>query len=184
MALVEDPQEFARSLVRPIPRQPSAAARLGTRFHAWVETHFGQQPLLDVSELPGRADSALETDAELRDVVERFMSGPYANSVAHTIEAPFSMLIGGQQLIGRIDAVFETVLPDGSPGYEVVDWKTNKKATADPLQLAIYRLAWAELMGVDPSAVTGAFYYVRLGEVKRYDDLPGHAELEELLGLA
>jgi DNA helicase-2/ATP-dependent DNA helicase PcrA len=178
MALVQDPQEFARSLVRPLPRQPSAAARLGTRFHAWIETHFGQQPLLDVSELPGRADSGLETDAELREVVERFMSGPYANAVPHTIEAPFSMVIGGQQLIGRIDAVFQT-----PTGYEVVDWKTNKQASADPLQLAIYRLAWAELMGVEPSAVTASFYYVRLGQVQTFDDLPNRAELERRLGL-
>ena len=179
MALVEDPQEFARSLVRPVPRQPSAAARLGTRFHAWVETFFGQQPLLDPSELPGRADSGLETDAELRDVVDRFLSGPYADLTPVQIEAPFSLLLGGQQFVGRIDAVFQT--PEG---FEVVDWKTNKQATADELQLAIYRLAWAELRGIDPATVTGAFYYVRLGEVKRFDDLPGRTELERRLGLA
>ncbi|MGA8987866.1 UvrD-helicase domain-containing protein [Aeromicrobium sp.] len=184
MALLDDPQEFARSLVRPLPRQPSAAARLGTRFHAWVETHFGQQPLLDPSELPGRADSGLATDAELADVVQRFLSGPYADAAASAIEAPFSVLLGGQQVIGRIDAVFETRLPDGSTGYEVVDWKTNQHATADPLQLAIYRLAWAEHQGIDPARVTGVFYYVRLGEVQRYDDLPGRAELERRLGLA
>ncbi|AXT84202.1 ATP-dependent DNA helicase [Aeromicrobium sp. A1-2] len=184
MALVDDPQEFARSLVRPVPRQPSAAARLGTRFHAWVETHFGQQPLLDPSELPGRADSGLETDAELAEVVERFLTGPYADAVAHAIEAPFSLLLGDQQIVGRIDAVFETALPDGSRGYEVVDWKTNHKATADPLQLAIYRLAWAEQRGIDPASVTAAFYYVRLGEVQRHDDLPDRDELGRRLGLA
>jgi DNA helicase-2/ATP-dependent DNA helicase PcrA len=178
MALVADPQEFARSLVRPVPRAPSAAARLGTRFHAWVETYFGQQPLLDPSELPGRADSGLATDDDLRDVVEQFMTGPYADLTPVQIEAPFSLMLGGQQFVGRIDAVFQT--PNG---FEVVDWKTNKQASADPLQLAIYCLAWAELMGLDPSTVTGAFYYVRLGEVRRYDDLPDRAELERRLGL-
>jgi len=65
-----------------------------------------------------------------------------------------------------------------------VDWKTNKAATADSLQLAIYRLAWAELQGIDPTAVTGAFYYVRLGEVKRFDDLPGREQLQARLGFA
>ena len=69
-------------------------------------------------------------------------------------------------------------------GFEVVDWKTNKQATADELQLAIYRLAWAELRGIDPAQVDAVFYYVRLGEVKRFDDLPGRAELEQRLGLA
>ena len=41
--LNEDPETFARDLARPMPRQPSSAARFGTRFHAWVEARFGQQ---------------------------------------------------------------------------------------------------------------------------------------------
>lgn len=53
--------------------------------------------------------------------------------------------------------------------------------TADPLQLATYRLAWAELMGVDVGNVTASFYYVRSGEIVTYDDLPGRAELETLV---
>ncbi len=47
------PAQFARELARPMPRQPSGAARFGTRFHAWVEAHFGQQTLLDPTDLPG-----------------------------------------------------------------------------------------------------------------------------------
>ncbi len=180
MALQDDPAEFARSLARPMPRQPSGAARFGTRFHAWVEAHFGQQTLLDPTDLPGRGDVGIGTDAELEEVKAAFLAGPYADLTPVQIEAPFSLVLGGQQFIGRIDAVFSS-----APGvYEVVDWKTNKQAGADPLQLAIYRLAWAELMGVEPSAVTGSFYYARLGEVKTYDDLPGRDELEQMLGLA
>src|SRR5699024_2815737 len=45
MALAEDEQAFARSLARPMPRRPSSAARFGTRFHAWVESHYGAQEL-------------------------------------------------------------------------------------------------------------------------------------------
>ena len=180
MALQDDPAEFARSLARPMPRQPSGAARFGTRFHAWVEAHFGQQTLLDPTDLPGRGDVGIGTDAELEEVKAAFLAGPYADLTPVQIEAPFSLVLGGQQFVGRIDAVFSS-----APGtYEVVDWKTNKQAGADPLQLAIYRLAWAELMGVDHAAVTGSFYYARLGEVTTYDDLPGREELEELLGLA
>ena len=68
--------------------------------------------------------------------------------------------------------------------YEVVDWKTNAAADADPLQLAIYRLAWAELNRLDLDQVTGAFYYVRLGEVQPVRRRPARpAELEEVLGL-
>lgn len=177
MGLVADADEFARQLARPMPRHPSAAARLGTRFHAWVEAHFGQQQvLLDPTELPGRGDVDLASDAELDEVIEQFRSGPYGDRSPAAIEAPFSIVIGGQQVIGRIDAVFET-----ERRWEVVDWKTNRAATADPLQLAVYRLAWAEMNGLDPADVIGAFYYVRLGEVQRFDDLPGRDELERIL---
>lgn len=174
LALSKDPQAFARAIARPMPRQPSTAARFGTRFHAWVEAHFGHQGvLLDPEDLPGRGDVDIESDDELRDVIERFRAGPYADRAPVAIEAPFSLVLAGHQVVGQIDAVFET-----AGGYEVVDWKTNRTANADPLQLAVYRLAWAELMGLDPARVTAAFYYVRLGEVTKYADLPGRVELE------
>ncbi|MGZ5388935.1 MAG: UvrD-helicase domain-containing protein [Aeromicrobium sp.] len=182
LRLAEDEARLLRELARPMPRQPSTAARFGTRFHAWVETHFGQQSLLDPSDLPGQGDADVADDAELADLIEAFANGPYGDSQPLAIEAPFSLVLGGQQVIGRIDAVYKTTGRDGE-GYEVVDWKTNKAATADPLQLAIYRLAWAELQGIDPARVTGAFYYVRLGEVTRFDDLPGREQLQARLGL-
>lgn len=65
--------------------------------------------------------------------------------------------------------------------YEVLDWKTSRTRTADPLQLAIYRVAWAERQGVPLEAVTAAFLYVRGGEVVRPDNLPDRAALERLL---
>jgi DNA helicase-2/ATP-dependent DNA helicase PcrA len=173
-----DPAAFARHLARPMPRRPSSAARFGTRFHAWVEAHFGQQALLDPTDLPGQADPHIESDDELRELTRLFAEGPYSERAPTWAEVPFSILLGGQQVVGRIDAVYRT-----SDGFEVVDWKTNRSANADPLQLAIYRLAWAELQGVDPSAVSGVFYYVRLGTVQQLDDLPDRAELEQRLGL-
>ncbi len=61
-----------------------------------------------------------------------------------------------------------------------MDWKTNREQTADPLQLAIYRVAWAELTGVDPARVRAAFYYVRTGDLVEHPDLPDRAALEDL----
>ena len=176
--LVDDEQAFARSLARPMPRRPSTAARFGTKFHAWVESHFGLPVLLDPTELPGRGDADLGSDAELDRVREIFLAGPYAELKPVAIEAPFALMIGGQQVMGRIDAVFST-----DDGVEVVDWKTNASATADPLQLSIYRLAWAELNQLPLDQVSAAFYYVRLGEVHRFApaDLPDRAELERRL---
>ena len=181
LAWAADEQRFARGLARPVPRPPSEAARFGTRFHAWIEAHYGQQVLLDPTELPGRGDPDLDSDAELERVKELFLAGPYADRAPVAIEAPFSLVLAEQQVIGRIDAVFET-----EDGFEVVDWKTNAKADADPLQLAVYRLGWAELSGIDPARVSAAFAYVRLGEVQRFgaDDLPDRAEIERLMRLA
>ena len=178
LAMDADPAGYARHLARPMPRRPSSAARFGTRFHAWVEARLGQQTLLDPVDLPGQADTGIASDDELRELTQLFADGPYGDRTPHVVEAPFSLLLGGQQIVGRIDAVYET-----ADGFDVVDWKTNRTATADPLQLAIYRLAWAELQGIDPATVAGVFYYVRLGQVKRFTDLPGRDELERQLGL-
>ncbi|MCW2748097.1 MAG: ATP-dependent helicase, partial [Nocardioidaceae bacterium] len=178
LRLAGDPSELARDLARPMPRRPSAGARFGTRFHAWVEAHFGQQALLDPGDLPGKGDDDIADDADLRAITEAFRAGPYGDTAPFAIETPFSLTLGGQQVIGRIDAIYQT-----ATGFEVVDWKTNQTASADAVQLAIYRLAWAELRGIDPALVTAAFYYVRLGEVKRFDDLPGREELTKRLGL-
>jgi DNA helicase-2/ATP-dependent DNA helicase PcrA len=177
LRVAADPAGLARELARPMPRKPSPAARFGTRFHAWVQAHDGQPLLLDPDDLPGRADVDITGDDELRELIDAFQAGPYGDRPPVQVEAPFSVVVGGHVVRGRIDAVYET--PDG---FEVVDWKTNRSQTADPLQLAIYRVAWAELVGIDVEAVTARFYYVRTGEVVAPEELPGRAGLERLLG--
>jgi DNA helicase-2/ATP-dependent DNA helicase PcrA len=174
--LRDDPGGFARELARPMPRPPSSAARFGTRFHAWVEARFGQQDLFDYGDLPGRADAGIDDDSDLKELIGLFEAGPFATRVPHAVEAPFALVLDGQVVRGRIDAVYQDL-----DGYLVVDWKTNQAATADPLQLAIYRQAWAELNDVPVEEVRAAFYYVRAGEVVEPADLPGRAELTRLL---
>ncbi|MBW9215553.1 ATP-dependent helicase [Mumia sp. zg.B53] len=176
MAMRKDPDAFARSLARPLPRPPAPAARFGTRFHAWVEAHFGQQTLIGDDELPGRDETDIEDEIELGDLIRSFESGPMGDRVPYAIEEPFTLRLGGQIVSGRIDAVYRT-----EDGFEVVDWKTNRAATADPLQLAVYRLAWAEKHGVPLDQVTASFHYVRLGETVSYADLPDRVALEHLV---
>jgi len=185
--LREDPEQFARDLARPMPRPPSSAARFGTRFHAWVETRFGQQQLIDPGELADRADSGIEDDEDLAVLTAAFESGPFAERAPAAIEASFSLVLGqadpgpaamGRLVVrGRIDAVYDE--PGG--GFLVVDWKTSRNRASDPLQLAIYRVAWAELHGVPLERVRAAFYYVRTGELVEPADLPDRAGLEALL---
>ncbi len=177
LRLQEDPGAFARELARPLPRRPVPAARRGTRFHAWVEALFGARPLLDPDELPGAEDDGLDDDSDLLRLQEAFLASPWSRRAPHAVEAPFALPIAGRVVRGRIDAVYD--LGDGR--WEVVDWKTGTES-ADPLQLAVYRLAWARLVGVEPSAVEGVFLYVATGAEVRYgDDLPGEQELADLL---
>ncbi|MGI8577497.1 MAG: UvrD-helicase domain-containing protein [Nocardioidaceae bacterium] len=176
LRLSEDPERLARELARPMPRKPSPSARFGTRFHAWVETHLGQQQLIEPDDLPGRADSGINGDAELRELIEAFKAGPYADRAPYVVEAPFALVLAGRVIRGRIDAVYQT-----ATGYQVVDWKTNQQQTADPLQLAIYKLAWAELQGIDAEQVDAAFYYVRTADVVSFDDLPSRLDIERLV---
>ncbi|MCB0895835.1 MAG: PD-(D/E)XK nuclease family protein, partial [Nocardioidaceae bacterium] len=104
---------------------------------------------------------------------------PFATRVPHQVEAPFALVLAGQVVRGRIDAVYPE--PDG--GFLVVDWKTNRSASADPLQLGIYRLAWAELHGVPLESVRAAFYYVRTGELVEPTGLPDRRALEAMLAV-
>jgi ATP-dependent DNA helicase UvrD/PcrA len=174
LRLRDDPAGLARDLARPMPRKPSTAARFGTRFHAWVEAYFGQQQLLPLDDLPGRGDHGTESDAELQSLVAAFIEGPFGLRAPLQVEVPFTLVLAGHLVRGRIDAVYET-----ASGYQVVDWKTSLHQTADPLQLAIYRAAWADLKGIPPRAVRAAFYYVRTGDVVE-PELGSRDDLEKL----
>jgi DNA helicase-2/ATP-dependent DNA helicase PcrA len=160
-----------------MPRPPQPAARRGTRLHAWVEARFEPLMLLGEGELPGAEDEGIADERDLERLKQAFLRTPYATLTPHRVEAPFQLLLAGRVVRGRIDAVYRT----GPDGYEVVDWKTGLREDADPLQLAVYRLAWAELRGVPLEQVSAAFLYVRSGSVVRPAPLPGRAELEQLL---
>jgi DNA helicase-2/ATP-dependent DNA helicase PcrA len=191
LRLRADPEVYAAELARPMPRPPSRAARFGTRFHFWVERYFGaalatgslgQQLLVDPDDLPDPADETSPDEQDLRALCDAFASGQFGGSVPYAIEAPFSIGLAGRLVRGRIDAVYE-VDPAASAGirFRVVDWKTSTSETADPLQLAIYRLAWAEAMGIAPEQVDAAFYYVRTDRLVRPDSLAGRTDLEDIL---
>ncbi len=196
LRLRADRDAFAATLARPMPAPPSRAARFGTRFHAFVEQWFGarlphgglaQQPLIDPDDLPDRADAGGAEESELRELCDAFVAGRFGAVLPYAVETPFSLTLAGRTVRGRIDAVYE---PGSGVGpvevaeevrFVVVDWKTSRREAADPLQLAIYRLAWAEAMQVSVQQVDAVFGYVRTDSVVRPDPLPGRAELERLL---
>ncbi|MFF7262906.1 UvrD-helicase domain-containing protein [Streptomyces sp. NPDC008159] len=180
--LAADPDGFAQELARPMPRPPQPAARRGTRFHAWVEARFEELrlPMLEPEELPG-SEAEIADERDLEALKEAFERTPYAHRTPYRVEAPFQLGIAGRVVRGRIDAVYRNTGDDGTTTYEIVDWKTSRARTADPLQLALYRLAWAEQRGVPLESVGAAFLYVRTGDVVRPENLPDRAALERLL---
>ncbi len=189
MRMTADPDGFARELARPMPRPPEpSAARRGARFHAWVESRFEELtlPMLGPDELPGTGGDGSEPaeiadERDLAALKEAFQRSPYAQRTPYRVEEPFQLALAGRIVRGRIDAVYRHTAPDGTPTYEIVDWKTSRRHTADPLQLSVYRLAWAEKQGVPLAAVDAAFLYVRGGELVRPEGLLDRTGLERLL---
>ncbi|MFD9263212.1 PD-(D/E)XK nuclease family protein [Streptomyces sp. NPDC059538] len=184
LRLAADEQGFVRDLARPMPRPPQPAARQGTRFHAWVESRFDELPLpfLDVldpvTDLPGAgSDQEIADEADLESLKAAFERSPYADRPPHRMEAPVQLTLAGRVVRGRIDAVYRN--EDGS--YEIVDWKTGRTTEADPLQLAVYRVAWAEATNTPLDRVSAAFLHVRSGRVIRPRNLPDRARLEWIL---
>lgn len=170
-----DPDQLALDLLRPMPREPSPAAARGIAWHAWVETVFGQQSLWGTDDLPGAADSDIATDEQLERLKTAFERTRYAAMQPIAVERAFSLVVGGRVINGRIDAVFDI---DGR--FDVVDWKTGSTARVDPRQLAVYRLAWARMQGVDWRDVDAAFVMVATGEELRPDT---DSEVQDLLAL-
>lgn len=166
--LAADPEAFALQLRRPVPQEPSARARRGTAFHAWVERYYGAAALVDVDALPGADDDAGD-DAELAALQARFLASEWASRTPVAVEVDVDTPVGDVVVRCRIDAVFAE--PDGT--VVVVDWKTGRPprdpaaVRARELQLAAYRLAWARRTGVPVERVSAAFVHVGTGETIR-----------------
>jgi DNA helicase-2/ATP-dependent DNA helicase PcrA len=171
--LRRDPTELARQIRRPLPARPRPLTRRGTRFHAWLESRWGQQRLLDVPALPGAADDSAEPDADLPALQEAFRHSSWWARTPTEVEFPFEMVIEGLLVRGRIDAVFVS-----EDGVDVVDWKTGTRPDdaqpeAASVQLAAYRLAWSVMTGTPVDRVRAAVHYVRSNETVRPVDLLG-----------
>ena len=152
MELRKNPAGFAERLARRMPREPKRSARLGERFHEWVMERFSLSPGFDELDFRVHAE-----EPGLERLKRAFEASQFANRTPLGIEVPFLLCWESLVLRGRIDAVF----PSDDPAFDalVIDWKIGD-TDADPLQLAIYRQAWAEARGLEPERVATAFYHV------------------------
>ena len=186
--LSDDPDTVLARLNRRVPTRPDPNASLGTAFHDWVQRYFGAERLFDLDDLPGAVDSDTRcTEAEqLTELQTAFMVSPWAARTPIDVEVPFDMVIGETMVRGRIDAVFA----DDDHGATIVDWKTGAPpdtpaaAQHAAIQLAVYRLAWAQLSGCPVDRVRAVFHYVRLNQTVRPAGLPDLEDLAALLEAA
>ncbi|GEL94588.1 ATP-dependent DNA helicase [Cellulomonas composti] len=197
-----DRDEFALGLRRPVPAEPSGRARLGTRFHAWVEAYFGAASLVDVDDLPGADDDLLDGPGALAADEARlraaFLDSVWAARTPLEVELDIETPVAGYVLRSRIDAVFPADPDDPGPGRAageaaqrwrvvVVDWKTGapssdpEVAAARELQLAVYRLAWSRWSGIPLDEVGAAFHHVEQNRTVYPARLLGEDELAVLL---
>ena len=120
-------QAFAASLARPLPRRPSRAARAGTEFHAWLEEHLGSA---------AAARHRRARRRRRRGPARRRSSWPRCGRRSSPASSPGgsrwrwrrrsrSCWTAGCSAAGSTRSTAATA-PDGSPGYEVVDWKTGR----------------------------------------------------------
>jgi DNA helicase-2/ATP-dependent DNA helicase PcrA len=147
--LITDPDALYEQILRPMPQLYSASAELGSRFHASLEQAFLSGSELDIS------DWAQEQKA----LGQNFLESPFATMSTHSVELPIEFSIAGTVVVCKLDAVFEQ-----SDGFLIVDWKSGKQPAAADLavrsiQLALYRIGLAKLLGVGIERVSAAFYF-------------------------
>jgi DNA helicase-2/ATP-dependent DNA helicase PcrA len=184
--LGRDPVGVAERLRRRLPTPPDPHALLGNAFHDWVQRFFRAERLFDLDDLPGAVDRGAGEEEELAALQAAFAVSPWAARTPIDVEVPFDMVIGGRVVRGRIDAIFA----DDDGGATVVDWKTGAPPDTPEakqhaaIQLAVYRLAWAQLHDCPVEKVRAAFHYVRSGRTVSPDTLPGADDLVALLDAA
>ncbi|PZF57064.1 ATP-dependent helicase [Curtobacterium sp. MCSS17_008] len=173
---VGQPHEVAERLRRPMPERPYRATRLGTLFHQWVEQRargggsletldlWDGERDLDADEAADASTDAAVTDDDARrlaDFQATFVRSRWADLTPVEVEREIHIPFLGHSVVCKLDAVYEI---DGRA--EVVDWKTGKAPTgaedlaARQLQLALYRVAYAEFTGRHVDEVDAVFYFV------------------------
>ena len=156
------PKQFFWTTVRPLPRRASAAARLGTEVHRWIQQRTGRQlSLIEPDVVDDLDPDALPAGAGLGDRLKAsFLASPWADLDPVRVEAPFVLSAGSHQVRGRIDAVYER---DGR--LELVDFKTGRPASAgDPsagVQLDIYGLAAIDTWRADPARLRTTYCWLQ-----------------------
>lgn len=178
----------ARSILRPVPLPPAAAADRGTLFHEWAADFLGAWIDGEVDErrsMVAAIDGEDSLDADERAWRHRLAQSPWARRRPLAAELPITAIVDGAPINGTIDAVFaggldddgtdddpsssgegRTATPPSTEAITIVDWKTGRRPTsADEIenrlvQLDIYRLLLSGQWGVPLRNIHATLYYL------------------------
>ncbi|NIA24270.1 MAG: UvrD-helicase domain-containing protein [Gammaproteobacteria bacterium] len=152
------PKRYFWTVVDPLPRRPSHAARRGIEIHRRIELHnLGAVPLTDAEGY----DLVTGDHPPKRDPFATYLSSRFAADHPRFVELGFELVLSPTVTVkGRIDAIYET-----SPGtWEIVDFKTGRRSAnpAAEVQLEAYAVAahMANLATDPPLAVEVTFAYL------------------------
>lgn len=176
------PKKFYWSYVRPLPRKSSAAARIGTIVHSWIEQEGkGQISLVDPAEFEERLPAP--DDDIVATLKKSFENSRFYGRAPVMAERAVALVVGDHIVQGRMDAVFDR--DDG--GWEIVDWKsgrTPEEEGAERWQLDLYALAAQEIWGKAAEDLTVTFVYLRDEAERSYPGRPAveiRTELQDAL---
>jgi DNA helicase-2/ATP-dependent DNA helicase PcrA len=149
------PKQFYWTVVRPLPKRTSTAARIGSAVHRWIEQRPDRQLVLIED------DPDVDRDPSVVAALQAsFLRSPFGNLAPTRVEAPIVLARHGALLRGRVDATYER---DGR--LEIVDFKTGHQPAAGDAsaatQLAVYGVAATDAWGADPDRLRTTYCYLR-----------------------
>ena len=168
VSLISSPEKFFENLRRPTPVLFSQSATEGTHFHSCIEEYFS-------------ASDDAETELTDTEIGANFLGSRFADRKPFAIEQQIEFVLAGVVVVCKLDAVFES---EGL--YEVVDWKSGKTPDAADLasrsiQLALYRIALSEWLGVGVEQIRVSFFFAADGKEVAPETLLSKLELENKL---
>lgn len=147
--LAQDSEGYLLQRLRPLPQEPSAAARLGTYMHAWIASQLENEDVLIF-------DAGMEDGftSEQRKLLHKWQQHYADLELLRRLRRPqvefdgalYVEEAGGAVIPLRIDAQF---VEAQTGKIWILDWKTGRRPTPENYaqwlhQLGIYRLYWLQ----------------------------------------
>ena len=163
VSLAADADAFMTDQLRPVPREPSLQARVGTEVHRRIAESYLLAPTLDLDGTDGAVPAGPEEN--VARLFAAYAESRWARYRPVLVEAPMSVMIGGTVVRCTIDAVLDTSHVPGMKRHTIVDWKTGSvprtgQLASRELQLALYRLAYAKAYGIALEDIGACFVYL------------------------